>query len=275
VALVIYQLIRVLKYKVTEENNVIRKDFLWLLLAWFGSIFVLAIPLYGSLRPRFFIFVFPVPFIFLGLVFEFLEKRCAKQAKQMTLVTLIITAMVLVSQAQGTKDWFSEQAKAQVKSATVDRTLILKNQDGVTYGQLERITDYMHKKMQPGNTLYYYVKPEHVMPIRYALVQKKDPALKFDTIKTTHYSDGQYFAIIPTKNNIDDLKSALGGDNFEVIDSFQAGEITAYELKFANVVTTGKKMFNRDAGKTDRIFWKDVFGMKGSESDNADIQGLE
>jgi hypothetical protein len=40
-------------------------------------------------------------------------------------------------------------------------------------------------------------------------------------------------------------------------------------------VDAGKKMFNRDTGKTDRIFWKDVFGIKGDAKDNADIQGLE
>lgn len=273
VGLAVYQLVKRPKSKVAGENAT-KKDFLWLLLAWFGSIFVLAIPLYGSLRPRFFIFVFPVPFIFLGLIFEFLEHKFSAYKKQMMLVTLIVTAGILLANTNGTKAWFAEQAKAQTKSTTIDRTLILKNQDGVTYGQLERIADYMYKRMQPGNTLYFFVKPEHVMPIRYALLQKNDPNLQFEPIKSTHYTNSQYFAIIPAKNNPDSLKTTFN-DNFEILNSFQAGELKVYELKFTSVVDAGKKMFNRDTGKTDRIFWKDVFGIKGDAKDNADIQGLE
>lgn len=266
IVLSIYNLVR----KKYGQNDNIKKDFLWLLLLWFWVLFILAVPLYSSLRARFFIFVFPLPFIFLGLVYEYLESILSKRA---VYVAVLATAGIIFLNTKGTRAWFNEQKESQMRSLNINQTLILKNQDGVTLGQLEKAADYMYRQTKPGNVIYYYVKPEHVLPIKYALLMENDPNLGYTTISNTHDSQGQYFAIIPSKKTPEYLKTKFK-DNFEVMDSFLAGQIRVYELKFEGQNEVGNFKFNREAGETDRIFWKDVFGIKGNGPANK-IQGAE
>ncbi|MDP1620197.1 MAG: phospholipid carrier-dependent glycosyltransferase, partial [bacterium] len=61
-----------------KDGSVARKDFLSLLLIWVGVFTILTIPVSFQLRPRFFIVVFAIPFLFLGLVFEYLEEKFSR-----------------------------------------------------------------------------------------------------------------------------------------------------------------------------------------------------
>ncbi|MFH0969347.1 MAG: phospholipid carrier-dependent glycosyltransferase [Patescibacteria group bacterium] len=252
--------------------NQVQKDFLRLALIWFGMFFIFAIPVYSSLRPRFFIFVFPLPFIFLGFIYQLIEEKLKSNGKY---IALAITVVILAANAYGTKAWFQEQAKSQTKNFTVQRTLILKNQDGVTLGQLERAANFMYKHRRPGATIYYYVKPEHVMPIKYLLYQKNDPSLRYEPLKKINEDPAaQYFAVAPTKNGTKNISEKYG-DNFKIIDSQKLGQISIYEFEFTNRVTYGDFKFNKESSPTDRLFWKDVFGIKGNDASAIQIEGNE
>lgn len=252
--------------------NQVQKDFIILILTWFGMFFLFAIPVYSSLRPRFFIFVFPLPFIFLGFIYQLLEKKLKSKGKY---IVLAITVAILMANAYGARAWFQEQAKSQTKNFTIQRTLILKNQDGVTLGQLERAVNFMYEHWRPGATIYYYVKPEHVTPIKYLLYQKNDPALQYQILKNVNDDpNAQYFAIAPTKNGTADISKKYGSD-FKIISSQKVGQISVYEIEFNNRVTSGDFKFNKESKPTDRLFWKDVFGIKGNTAGAIQIEGSE
>ena len=255
--------------KKTESG--IQRDFLRLFLIWMGVFFILTIPVSFQLRPRFFIVVFAIPFIALGLIYQFLEE---KYSRKILIVPLLATVGILLYNARGTVAWFSEQQKSQIGSVDIERTLILKTKDGVTLGQLQRIVDYMYSRRKPGANIYYYVKPEHVAPVRYLLELKKDPQMNISPLKVNDDPNAQYFAIAPADNSLDSLYTKLEG-NFNVLSSEQFGQLKVYEVDFVGRKISGNFRFNKNGGRTDRLFWQDIFGIKGDEKQILEIEGDE
>jgi hypothetical protein len=255
-----------------ETTEKIKKDFLVLLISWFAVFVILSIPVAYQLRPRFFILVFPIPFIFLGLLFKFLEEKFNKYISNGLIVA--IAAAVLFLNGYGTYAWFKEQKNSQIKGVAIKRTLILKNKDGVTLGQLQGAVDYMYQQKKADATIYYYVKPEHVSPIKYLLRQKQmnDPALIFFPLKINGDPKAQYFAIVPHDSGAKTIENKFGQD-YIIISEAKFGQLKIYEIGLPSRNISANFRFNRDRGTTDRIFWKDVFGIKGDP--NATIEGGE
>lgn len=240
--------------KLRKTKNPVRRDFLILLLIWVGVFSILTIPVSFQLRPRFFIIVFAIPFIFLGLLFEFLEEKYGKKA---IFATSLITIAILGMNIGGTKAWFLEQKKSQIGSPTIKRTLILKNQDGVTLGQLQGAVDYIYNKRKENGNIYFYVKPEHIRPVDYLLYNKKDENLKYFSFKLNGDPAAQYFVITPTKNGIEPFRKKYG-DDFIILSSQEFGQITVYEADFPNRVVNPSEKEKKDSASEDRLFWKDI-----------------
>ena len=238
--------------------NKLQRDFLALLLIWVGVFFVLSIPFSYQLRPRFYIVVFPLPFLFLGLIYQYLEERFGRKAIG---ISFALTALVLFYNIKGIRAWFHEQALSQTQSLDIKRTLILKAKDGVTLGELKGVADFMYAKHKPGNTMYYYVKPEHINPMRYMLFMKNDPQLVYVPMQINKNPNAEYFAIVPSDSGISKVTKKFG-DIFTVLSSEQHGQITVLELSIQNRDVSLDFRFNRSHGKSDRLFWNDVFGKK-------------
>ena len=247
-----------------------QKDFLMLLLMWVGVFTILTIPVSFQLRPRFFIVVFAIPFIFLGLIFEFLEEKLKQ--KQAIALALLIAVGIIGWNSHGTYAWLKEQATSQKKSIIVKRTLILKAKDGVTLGQLQGVTDWMYSRHKQGSTLYYYVKPEHVRPITFLLYEKHDQDLASAPMTINTDPNAQYFAVTPAKNGIDSVLSKYPNNNITVIAKQQFGQLLVSEIAVNNRTTSPTFRFNKSSKKSDRVFWKDVFGIKDDKNNKNLIQ---
>ena len=248
-----------------KEQNQTRKDFLLLLLIWIGVFFVLTIPVSFQLRPRFFILVFAVPFILAGLIFDFFREKWSKQASYLGAALFLI---ILGANLNGTRSWFSEQKKSQIADTKITRTLILKNKDGVTRGELQKVVDFMYAKRQAESTINFYVKPEHIQPIKYLLSHKKDATLSYATLNSTPSSkpNAQFFAIVTSESDVSSLGKKFEGD-FQVVASQSAGQITVYELSFPDrVIDPAFQEKVASSGPSDRLFWQDVFGIKANIS---------
>lgn len=242
-----------------KEKNVSRKDFLLLLLVWIGVYFVLTIPLSFQLRPRFFIVVFAVPFILLGLIYEYLSEKIGyKKAVQ---TALFISALVIGWNAYGTYAWFSEQENSQRETTPIRRSLILKAKDGVLLWHLQSVADWVYAHHEKGKTLYYYVKPEHVRPMDYLLYKKRDASLIYETMKINEDPNAEYFAITPTKNGLEPVTKKFG-ENITLIEQEKFGQLMVSKIAVNDRSVSANFRFNRPRTKTDRLFWKDVFGGK-------------
>lgn len=240
------------------RRTMMERDFHMLLIIWVAVFFILCIPVAYQLRPRFFIIVFAVPFLLLGTIFRFLEDRF--QRRSVTLIPFALMSAILAANMYGTYEWFHEQAKAQVSRTETKRTLILKVRDGVTFGQIAGVADFMYRNHTPGNTLYFYVKPEHVNPIRYALFLKNDPALVFTPMKINENPHAEYFAIERTGSGLGKVTKKFG-DIFTVMSSEQHGQLTVYKLDVEKrEVSENFHISQQSSEKSDRLFWQDIFG---------------
>jgi len=230
------------------------KDFIVLTLLWLSIFSVLTIPVAFQLRPRFYIVVFALPFIFLGFLYQFLEQRFGKKA---LVVSVGLTLFILAVNVRGTALWFQEQASAQVQTTETRRTLILKNKDGVTLGQLQKVTDWMYSRHTQGTRLYYYVKPEHERPINFLLKEKQDEQLVFMTLKINGDPEAQFFAVTPAKNGIDPVIKKYK-QPVTVVASQQFGQLLVSEIVFPERITSPTFRYKNPGGGDDRFYWKDV-----------------
>lgn len=248
---------------IVNSNDEARKNFLMLILFWFLVFFILCIPLASSIRPRFFLFTFALPFIFLGFIFEFLEEKKIKYYK---FAIVILSAIVLFSNINGTAAWFKEQKESQLKHFSANHTLILKNKDGVTLGQLERVANYIYENRKDDSRIYYYVKPEHQRPLEYLFARKNDPSLEYLQFKINEDPKAQYFAIVPADYKEEDIAGKTK-DGLEVVSHQQFGQIAVWEITFSQRAVSGSFEFKKSSGgETNRIYWKNIFGVKSENN---------
>lgn len=239
-----------------REGISLRKDFLTLLLVWIGVYFILMIPVSFQLRPRFFIVVFAVPFILLGLIYEYLAEKLGR--KKAIGTAIFISALVIAWNLYGTYAWFSEQAESQKETTEIKRSLILKAKDGVLLWHLQSAADWMYAHHEKGKNLYYYVKPEHVRPMDYLLYEKRDNNLVVETMKINEDPNAEYFAITPTKNGLEPVYKKFG-KNISIIEQKEFGQIMVSKISITGrEVSENFKINKKDSGE-DRLFWKDVF----------------
>ncbi len=236
-----------------------KRDFLMLILFWIGVFFILCIPLASSIRPRFFIFTFAVPFILLAFIFEYLEET---MHKAYLWAVLALAIAVIGGNAYGTKAWFKEQSTSQVKYTAVKRTQILKAKDGVTLGQIERSVNYMYVRRQGDNDIYFYVKPEHVRPFGYLFSQKNDATLYYTaSIKFNGDPKAQFFAVVPSDYIEKDVEKKVGKP-FSLVSKESFGQIAVWEISFPDreINPDFKAKKSASSGESDRLYWKDIFG---------------
>lgn len=244
-----------------KQTTPAQQDFLVLMLAWVGVFTILTIPVAFQLRPRFYIVVFAIPFLFLGLIFEWLEEKL-KDKKKAVIASLVLTLGIIGLNTRGTLAWFEEQRASQVGELEIKRTLILKAKDGVTLGQLQKVTDWMYARHQKDATLYFYVKPEHVRPITFLFRQKRDFDLIAKTMTINADPIAQYFAITPAKNGLEPLFSKYPKNDISLIAQQQFGQLLVSEVAVNDRSVSPTFRFNKPSKKEDRIYWKDVFGIE-------------
>ena len=79
----------------------------------------------------------------------------------------------------GVAAWFKDNMIAQQREFPTDRNFILKKDDGITLGQIERVINYMLENKK-NNKLVFYSKAEYSLPIEYLLNQEnKDVEVYF------------------------------------------------------------------------------------------------
>jgi hypothetical protein len=171
---------------------------------------------------------------------------------------------VLVANLSGTAAWFKEQAGSQVDDIPIKRTLILKTKDGVTLGQLQKAADYMLMRKKAEKLAYFYVKPEHIRPIKYILSQKKEADAIFETLVLNENPNAQYFAIIPSHSEPKETLEKKYETAVEILSGEKCGQISVYEIDFPERVVSKEFRYNKKYSPTDRIFWKDIFKLKQS-----------
>lgn len=270
-------------WRLKKEKDAERRNFLKLLLVWAVTFFLVTIPMSYQLRPRFFVVVFALPYVFLALWFDFFVEKLNK--KKALILTLLIVLLVLVGNGYGIYRWFEQNRLSENQLTETGRHFILKKDDGINLGQLERAVEYLLEKQSKGKIIYYS-KPEYESSIEY-LIKQQVATKEVGFVKETEALEGlsTMFAFNTTKGGWKSVSEKIKNYT-EVIEIKQFGQITVFWLRidqekvrsYLNEKKDGKIIFQKNQTefnseldeddieevdeaekKTERLFWKDVF----------------
>ena len=186
------------------EKDTRKKDFLLVISIWFIISFGLFLPIAFSISPRFWLLASALPFVFLGLILEFLGKIAPK--KIALSLAVLITLLFCCSNLYETYKRFNEMKNVPYKAFDTAPDRILKEKNRVTLEQQYMIVDYI-KNFYDQNKYPIYLDsdPFHKRSLTFILENKKVTVVDFKGITKSGkvYRNGNYFLVFPSNANLD------------------------------------------------------------------------
>jgi 4-amino-4-deoxy-L-arabinose transferase-like glycosyltransferase len=246
------------------EKNGLRKKFLLVTVLWFFAYFLVYIPIAYQIRPRFFLPMLSLPFIFVGYITKYIWERSGKIWK---ISAAAILAGVLIGNLYGTYLWFKEIRTAQKKGTDPKRTIILKARDGIVLWHLENAENYIREDCKE-NTVYYQTSNEYKRPVEYLLGLQGVRGFTIDKL----YSGQKncVYSVLLTRSASTKLPANIT-DKFDVAGSQKFGAITVLKLSakdefVGQPLGYTNKPLPEAALESERVFWKDIFTAKKAKA---------
>jgi len=247
-----------------KEKNPTKKNFLFLLPVWIGVLFVITIGTSYGLRPRYFTPIFPAPFIIVGLVLVFLNKKLKNNGQ---IIGWMLFAIILLLNLNGVKEWFVENKLSQTQAIETKRNHILKKDDGITLGQFEKAAAYILDKTKTEETkVLVWTKAEYKQPLKY-LLKKQRPEIVWDFVNKSKELNGKTTMIaVNTVNGDYDSVTKDVRIHTSVLDRTQFGQLMVLELKIhpknlpaPDPEDEQKLDYDEEDEETGRVYWKNIF----------------
>lgn len=235
-----------------REEDPDRKKFILIALLWFFVYFLAYIPIAYQIRPRFFLPILPLPFVFIGYLSIYFWNKKHKLWKVCVATALLV---VFFGNLAGTFFWFKEIQAAQNEPVRPWRTIILKAKDGITLSHLEKAAEFA-KNSCDKSVVYYSASPEYKSPFRYIFSLQKTEAVPILDYKKE--KPGCFFAFGLARSKKKKIDSKIA-KKFDIVERENIGALAAYKLD-------PKEEFAENSGfsadieeKSKRIFWKDLW----------------
>lgn len=205
-----------------------RSDMLLLSFLWFAVSFLLLLPLAYDFSPRFFLIAAPLPFLFLGFIFEAFRKVLPSRV---VLHVLFFTLLFLLSgyNVYSIGNRFEEIRLAPSVSISTPTDRILKEHTRVSLTQQEMIVAYLKGYAdRTGYPVYMHSEPEHRRALKYLLERAGVENHVLGTGDT--YIEGIYVLILRSGSDLQDgMEKYL--DRFEVVQKKSFGTLTLIEFR--------------------------------------------
>ncbi len=264
------------------------RPFIYLTLVWFFVFILLQIKTNISLKPRFFLPIAFLPFIFWGAILKAVESF---GYKAITLVAYCSFVVLLLMNFNGIKIWISFLSSQD--PSQISRNIFLQQDDGKTFGKIKEATEFMAKKgRESKKTVCFYAGEDYKRSYEY-IFDVYYPDVKYDRISKAikDKSDCIYFSIATAKEE-SKLISSRYVDYFDFGNSHEFGTIAVWEIypreAFINYdkdedesreeklqeeddvleeelgvieqeIEEGGNKENKPPRRKERVFWKDVF----------------
>lgn len=222
------------------------RDFLLLMLIWFGVTWLLFTNIAYDISPRFFLLIAPLPFLFVGLWLRGIIDlaRRFERVRWGQFLTGALLILLVGLNVNFTGERFSQLARATEEASVFagpDR--ILKERTRVTLRQQEIITDFLKKRSaERGYPVYLKSESQHDRAIKYLLGRK---GVNHDMLSlSTIYREGVYFLILRSQSDLEDgMKKYL--EKYDVVALHPFGTLTAIEFApKENVITDERQNFH-------------------------------
>lgn len=206
-----------------------RRDFLALVLLWYGAVVAVLTPLAFGYSPRFFLLLAPLPFVLLGLWAEAILEYLGR-FRVTSWILLVFTLGLVASNLFFTTERLTALARGATEPVQIDGPdRILKDKARVTLGQQETIVDHMEvRSRETGHPVFMFSEPQHRRALKYLLEKRgvQNAVLGFDGL----YREGVYFLILRTRSNLEDGTRKYRV-NYNEIDRREFGTLTLFEFR--------------------------------------------
>jgi 4-amino-4-deoxy-L-arabinose transferase-like glycosyltransferase len=246
-----------------REENEKKKKFLLVTFLWFVVYFLAYIPIAYDTRPRFFLPMIILPFIFAGYIAKYLLSLGSKNKRICIAAALALFAVIIGTNLYGTNLWFQEMEAAQKKGIYPKRTIILKARDGIVLWHLENSAKYITDHC-PSEKIYFLSSSEYNRPMKYLIGLQGKKALALTDLQVGN-ADTCTFAVKRTRVESNKLGSDLDLE-YSVVGEKKIGAWTVLNLKIKdNFLGQDLPSFHRgrqnssESEDTKRVYWKDIF----------------
>jgi 4-amino-4-deoxy-L-arabinose transferase-like glycosyltransferase len=201
------------------------RPFVYLVVVWFLVFVLLQIKANASLKPRFFMPIAAVPFIFMGFVWAFLDKF-----KNKLFIGLIFLSfgLILIANLNALKivhSYFKVQ-----DDKVINRKIFIKQDDAKVLEYHKNLTDYMANEARKNNKIACFYSSATYERVYEYLFEVYHPDVKYDRISKSfkNKEQCQYFSII-TAGNKKRIGSSYKGF-FDYQDSKVFGRLEVWNL---------------------------------------------
>ncbi|NTW13567.1 MAG: glycosyltransferase family 39 protein [Candidatus Moranbacteria bacterium] len=211
-----------------KERNRRKADLLLLSGLWFLIPFVLYLPLSYGIAPRFFLVTAPVPFLFLGFLFE-TAQRLLPWKRAVIFGTVVGIMLLAASNLFFVNRRFDQLAKAPYEAVKSPSDRILKERVRVPLKLQEMIVAYLKERSEEnGYPIYMWSEPEYRRALKYLLERSgvENGVFGMDGL----YEEGIYLTILRSKSDLDDgTKKYL--EKYDLIGTRSFGTLTMIEFR--------------------------------------------
>jgi hypothetical protein len=233
-----------------REKSEANKNFLLIIILWFLAYFMVFLPVALHFQSRFFLPIIVLPIIFLVLVLRWIWNKGSVYLK---IICVAILAAAFLGNIAGNFLWFREIKSAVEGSVKPERTIILKDQDGVVLWHLDQAADYIAWDCDKP-LVYLSTSPEYGTTLEYVLKLRGKDALPVNEYDASR--PGCIYAFDPSRSGKEKITKNLSKD-FDIVGRKASGVMRVYKLQFRKDADYSD-FSETPKEKKRQIFWKEL-----------------
>lgn len=173
------------------------RPFVYLIAIWFLVFILLLIKANASLKPRFFMPMAVVPFVFMGFAWAFLEKFKNKIFTGLIFISFILILIANLNALRITHSYFKAQ-----DDKVINRKIFIKQDDAKFLEHHKNLTDYMANEARKNNKIACFYSSATYERVYEYLFEVYHSDVKYDRISKSfkNKEQCQYFSIITAGN---------------------------------------------------------------------------
>jgi drug/metabolite transporter (DMT)-like permease len=237
-------------YSFRDKKN---RRFAYLILVWFAVFILILLKTDNSMKPRFFMPIASIPFIFMGFSYLLIKKIKLKIVNPLALLVVIVILLLNFNGLKTVADYFETQDKD-----SVGRTIFIEQDDAKVLKKHLEASEYMARIAEKNDKMVCFSTSAVYERTYEYLFDVYFPEIKYDRVSESFKDKEkcQYFSIITTGN-----KKRISNDyknDFEFVKSKSFGRVEVWVL-------TAKEEFLQYVPEEDEI-------IRLREKDDEEIQ---
>lgn len=235
-----------------KEKDAKKRDFLVLILIWTVFYFIVTIPIAFKHYHRYFLLVYPLPFIFLALFTAVLSRFLRVDRK---ILFVLVAAAVTFSSIRGNILWFKQLKRVQANGYYEVPKPAINNRgkDDITLGQLKAVADYIYEN-RLDNHISYFTEADYKISLEY-LWYIKNQKPTYQSTQEVNYP--RYFSVVSARRGGKSIPEEFQ-KNGKIIEEREFGQLKVYWFESKTSIPAKKpKSEKKEIGKY-KIRWVDL-----------------